>query len=223
MKTTLTLAALGLAAAPMLVQAQSTGSQYESSGSMSSGGANLTQSEARMEADQPSANLDRPSPVTRNDVTYVCGGVGDEEQRYMKEQAKAYDMMLTFATKKGTYVADVDVDIKDAKGNDVLQANCDGPMMLIDLPRGGAYRVRAEAAGYSQNRTVRVASARNNKQRIASAVLTFPQQLAEGPAVEPTSSGSSGGNRGAGMSEGGNTQQPQQEQQQPDAAGSGAR
>lgn len=133
-------------------------------------------------------------PVVQGDVTYLCGGIGAEEAAYMKNEAKDYDLMLTFAARDGAYLADVDVDIADARGNAVLQANCDAPILLVDLPHSGSYRVRADAAGYTLNRTVNVSAAKRNRRGIASASLVWPQQVAEGQAPEPaaTSTGDSG-------------------------------
>ncbi|HYD94909.1 MAG TPA: hypothetical protein VEC01_06255 [Noviherbaspirillum sp.] len=175
-----------------------------SSGAVSgatSGTTNGMRAEAGADLPPPPSPIARLKPVTHEDVTYLCGGVGEEEIAYMKQQARDYDMMLTFAARDGAYLADVDVDIKDAKGNTVLQTACDSPIMLVDLPRGGSYRVRAETAGYSLNRTVRVAGAGNKRQRVASTILSWPQQVAEagGPA---TSTGGSGSAQDSGAASG---------------------
>jgi hypothetical protein len=158
----------------------------------SSGAPNGMQSEAGMElrAAQPVAQ--RLTPVIQQDVTYLCGGVGKEEVTYMKKEAKGYDLMLTFAARDGAYLADVDVDIKNAKGDPVLQAKCDGPLMLVDLPKSGSYRVHAEAAGYAQSQTVKVTAAKKKGQHLASTVLAWPQQVAEIQGPAPTSGGTTG-------------------------------
>lgn len=150
------------------------------------------QSEAGAELLREPSQLSQPRPVTQDDVTYLCGGVGEEEIAYMKEEAKGYDLMLTFAARDGAYLADVDVDIEDAKGNPVLQTACDAPILLVDLPRSGAYRVRAETAGYELNQTVRVAAGAKKRQRVAAAILSWPQRIAESRIGATTSTGSSG-------------------------------
>jgi hypothetical protein len=176
---------------------------------MSSGGSNASRSEAGGGVQRDLASAAYPQPITQNEVTFLCGGVGEQEQAYMKEQAKSYDMMLTFATRSGAYLANVDVDIQDSKGNDVLQANCDGPMMLVDLPRSGTYRVRAETSGYTRNSTVKVVAGKNRSSHtVARAVMIWPQQVAEAPGAATTSSGNSGATRrgqaGSGMEENSN-------------------
>lgn len=158
----------------------------------SSGGSNGMQSEAGMElraAPPPMAEL---KPVVQGDVTYLCGGIGTDEAAHMKQEAKGYDLMLTFAARNGAYLADVNVDIADAKGNSVLQATCDAPIMLVDLPKSGNYRVSADAAGYTLRQTVKVSAAKKNRPSVASAALVWPQRVAEGPASAETATGASG-------------------------------
>lgn len=170
----------------------------------SSGGSNGMQSEAGMDLRATSATSQSTpelKPVVQGDVTYLCGGVGEEEEAFMKQQAKGYDLMLTFAARNGAYLADVNVDIADAKGNSVLQATCDAPIMLVDLPRSGNYRVNADAAGYSLQQTVKVSAAKKTRPSVASASLVWPQQVAEGVPSAETATGASGNEeKGSGAS-----------------------
>lgn len=200
------LIALGVLSTPVLAQVHSTpqpvpGAESSgASGDSSSGasGSGPMRSEAGADLPPPPSPIARLKPVTQDDVTYLCGGVGEEESSYMKQQAKGYDLMLTFATRSGAYLADVDVDIRDAGGNTVLQLACDSPILLVDLPQGGTYKVRAETAGYTLNKSVKVAGGRKQSPKVASSILSWPQQVAEGGAA-PTSTGSgSSGDRAAG-------------------------
>jgi hypothetical protein len=121
------------------------------------------------------------TPKTENGVSYLCGGIGQDEAAQMKQAARDHGLMLTFAARNGSYLADVNVDITDASGNTVLRTTCDGPIMLVDLPKAGNYRIRAEAGGYTLTRTARVAPAGHAK----SLVMAWPQQAveAESPAT----------------------------------------
>jgi hypothetical protein len=143
----------------------------------------------------------RLEPKQANGASYICGGVGKEEATYLKKEAAKHDLALTFAAKDGEYLADVNVAISDAKGNPVLQTRCDGPMMLVDLPRGGTYRVHAETAGYALDRTVKVSKNRGGH-KVASAVLTWPTRVANIDVTGETATGSSGAG-GTGASGGG--------------------
>jgi hypothetical protein len=140
------------------------------------------QSEAGVEeATPPATPAERLKPQTAGDITYLCGGVGAEEVGYMKRAARNYDLQLTFAAKDGSYLADVNVQISDARGKPLLQTTCDAPLLLVNLPQSGRYRVQAEAAGYRLDRTARVEARRNKSAapHVASLVLVWPQQVAE--------------------------------------------
>lgn len=102
-------------------------------------------------------------------ASFVCGGVAQDEQRAMKAQASQHDLMLTFAVSTGAYLADVDVEIRNSRGGVVLSAKCDGPMMLVDLPAGGTYRVTAQANGQTRRETIST-----TRGRVARATLIWP-------------------------------------------------
>lgn len=89
-------------------------------------------------------------------ATYECGGVGQGDQERIKAQAASHHALLTFAESGGAYVADVDVRVLDSRGGEVLSARCDGPLMLLDLPRPGRYRVIATLNGEPRERTLTV-------------------------------------------------------------------
>jgi len=107
----------------------------------------------------PAAVLAAPTPKQQNGITYVNGGVGEEEQAAMKAQRADYNLLLTFATKQsGAYRSDVQLDIMDAKGASLVTAANTGPMFFAKLPPG-TYRVSAAAEGKTFKRTVKVGNA----------------------------------------------------------------
>lgn len=108
-------------------------------------------------AQQASRKADM-QPQTENGVTYVCGGVGLDESTAMKQDAKNYDLMSTFAAQDGSYVADVKVEILDKGGKALVDTTCDGPMMLVKMPHAGSYRMRATINGHAQTKTTAVKS-----------------------------------------------------------------
>lgn len=186
------LLAAGLAAQPAFAQSQTqipagggatgqTGSTY----GFSSGAPNGMRSEAGTDMEVAQLELQMPQPQTQGNVTYLCGGIGETEAAYMNQQASEYDLKLTFASQTGAYLADVDVDIRNPQGQPVLQTLCGGPILLVDLPRSGRYRVQADAAGFTQTRNVQVNA--NSGQRVASVVVTWPQSVVAEmePAEEP--------------------------------------
>ncbi len=97
-----------------------------------------------------------PQSTSENGIDYVCGGVGDDEAASMKQAARNYNLMVTFATRSGDFLSDVNVDIVDAHGRSLVSTPCSGPIMLVKFPKGGRYRIRAEVAGRTTSGTVNI-------------------------------------------------------------------
>ncbi|MDC8756327.1 carboxypeptidase regulatory-like domain-containing protein [Janthinobacterium fluminis] len=115
------------------------------------------------------------APTTENGVTYLCGGIGSTEAAQMKRDASAYNLMLTFAENTGAYLANVGVNISDARGNTILETTCDAPIMLVNFPKAGTYRVKAEVDGHPLNRVVRV----SGRGRHSAVSMVWPSRLIE--------------------------------------------
>lgn len=139
----------------------------------------------------PSVASMQPEPKSENGITYLCGGIGLDESESMKREARNYDLMLTFAARDGSYLADANVDIADARGNSVLKTTCGAPILLVDLPKSGTYRIRSEVAGHTQTKTVNVPT---KKGYAKSMVMVWPRSLVD-QEQSVGSSGSSGSSR----------------------------
>lgn len=118
-------------------------------------------------------------PKIENGVRYLCGGVGLDESDYMKSQARSHGLLMTFATTDGSYLANVHVDIADSRGKPLLSVECDAPMLLVDLPRAGAYRILAQTGGASLARTASVKSSGGSR-------LVFVWPMHGGQSERPT-------------------------------------
>lgn len=114
-----------------------------------------------------SSNAPLPTWQTSGNVRYLCGGVGTGEQIAVRN-ASPRDLLLTFTARTGQYLADVEVEIL-RRGRTVLEANCAGPMMVLDLPGPGRYEVRAKAAGLERRQFIDIPAAGSR-----SAVLRWP-------------------------------------------------
>lgn len=90
-------------------------------------------------------------------ATWRCGGIGDGSQQQIKSEAPGHDLMLTFATPDGAYLADVDVRVRHGAAV-VLQAHCGGPLMLVDVGHQGTYQIDATSNGRTQHKAVTVGS-----------------------------------------------------------------
>jgi hypothetical protein len=117
-----------------------------------------------------------PPTETQNGITYVTGGFGADESSAMKEAAGNYDLVLTFADRDGSYVAEVNVQIIDRDGQPVLDT-VSGPLLLASLPPG-EYRVRADYGGLSRWQTVRVGGERQSR-----LVFTWPSEVGREQAI----------------------------------------
>ncbi len=99
-----------------------------------------------------------PQPKTQGNVTFLSGGIGEDEAAALKGAQRQYPLSMTFsAGKRGAYLAGVQVTITDKSGGTVLQTVSEGPIMLVRLP-SGVYRVDAQANGKTLQREARVAS-----------------------------------------------------------------
>jgi len=101
-----------------------------------------------------SAQTGTSHPAPASGANYICGGVGLDDQEAIKAQAPGHSLMLTFAANTGAFLADVDVQISDAKGNVVVSGTCSGPIMLVDLPRKASWHVRAQSNGVTREKTL---------------------------------------------------------------------
>jgi hypothetical protein len=105
----------------------------------------------------PSAGF-AAQPKEQNGVSYINGGVGTDEQNAMRALKADYNLRLTFATKQtGAYRSDVQLDIADARGTNLLSVPNTGPMFFAKLPPG-TYRISAAAEGKTFKRTVKLGS-----------------------------------------------------------------
>ena len=93
------------------------------------------------------------SVQTSMGITYLNGGVGDEETEAMRRVAKDYPLRMTFSERDGAFIADVSVTITDAKGNSVFELPNAGPKLYVMLPNG-KYNISASFKGKTQSRKV---------------------------------------------------------------------
>lgn len=97
-----------------------------------------------------------PEPQTLNGVTYLSGGIGQDEAAAMKAEAKRYPLSIILSEgKHDAYVANAKLTIADAGGKMVLDAVSVGPIMLVKLP-AGHYRISAMVAGKTLQREAQV-------------------------------------------------------------------
>jgi len=103
-----------------------------------------------------------PQPKTEHGITYVNGGIGEDESAAMKAEARHYPLSLVLsAGKDGEYLANVPLTIRNSAGKALLQTHA-GPIVLIKAPPG-KYRIAATRHGKRLERTV-VVTAKGERQ-----------------------------------------------------------
>ena len=94
---------------------------------------------------------------TSNGFSYLSGGFGEDERERLRSITGGDNLELSFALQSKQYLGGANVLIKDAKGNNVLEAVSEGPLFLADLPAGN-YTVEATAMGKTLKQAVHVPS-----------------------------------------------------------------
>ena len=70
-----------------------------------------------------------------------CTGIGQTKN---DPKWKAYPVLVEFAGPGGEYLANTTLTVTDAKGAEVLEAFCEGPWTLLQLPPGKTYKVAGQ-------------------------------------------------------------------------------
>lgn len=106
------------------------------------------------------ALADDLAPKTAGPISYVCGGVAEDEQQALNAEARNYNLSLLFTQgPRGEYLADVDVQLT-RHGKEVASFRADGPRCLIKAPPA-SYNVVATYQGTTKRATVHTDSTGN--------------------------------------------------------------
>jgi hypothetical protein len=101
---------------------------------------------AMPKADLLAAEIPAPIMITEGKTTqgfpYLAGGVSSNEREIFVERGRGFNLKLSFADRRGPYVADVELVIEAAKGVEIIRMKVDGPLFFIQLPDGD-YAVKA--------------------------------------------------------------------------------
>ncbi|HUY68988.1 MAG TPA: hypothetical protein VMV79_06770 [Alphaproteobacteria bacterium] len=92
-------------------------------------------------------------PVIKGDVTYVTGGIGEDERKALEAMKKDYNLHVINADRSGAFAADVVISIH-GDGVD-LAVSGTGPLFYAKLPPG-AYTISATCDGQQQKKQIRV-------------------------------------------------------------------
>jgi hypothetical protein len=98
-----------------------------------------------------------PQIQHQGDVSYVSGGVGQDESKALERDRSHWPLSMQFTGPGSDFLADVHVRIVDVHNNEVLHADSLGPFMLVKL-RPGRYTVHATYKNRDHTKTVNIAS-----------------------------------------------------------------
>ncbi|KWE29977.1 hypothetical protein [Burkholderia territorii] len=91
-------------------------------------------------------------PIVRNGVAYITGGIGQDEVIAFRDVAPRYNLRITFASKAGHYLSDVDVKLSSGKST-LLDVHTSGPFLFARVPPG-RYTVSAHDRAVQEVRHV---------------------------------------------------------------------
>jgi hypothetical protein len=97
-----------------------------------------------------------PSPMHRDGITYLVGGVGIDSREFMERMAHEYNTQLAFAANPdGHYVVKVHLTLIDAAGRTQFELADAGPVFYAKMPPG-RYEVIASYLGEEKRRRIDV-------------------------------------------------------------------
>jgi hypothetical protein len=98
-----------------------------------------------------------PTLQQKGEASFACGGIGLDESTAYRAAMHQHPLSVMLTATDGSYLADVQIGIERANGNrkSVLATDAQGPICLIDLPKG-RYTVKASSGAATQQRTVTV-------------------------------------------------------------------
>jgi len=91
-------------------------------------------------------------------ISYISGGVGEEESQAILAEAKQWPLLLELSqleNGRGIWIFGAKIKILNTKNQIVFDAQADGPYILINLPAGD-YLVEGAYEGIVQKRSISV-------------------------------------------------------------------
>lgn len=93
-------------------------------------------------------------------ISYISGGVGEEEAQAILAEAKQWPLLLELSqleNGRGVWIFGAKIKILNAQKKLIFDAQADGPYMLINLAQG-EYALEASYQGAIQKRTINITS-----------------------------------------------------------------
>ena len=91
------------------------------------------------------------TPATSNGVTYINGGISDEETAELKAKSGNYNLHVMLSAPNGEYISDVRLRILDARGASLISVDDAGPYLYAQL-KPGTYTLETSTNGESDKK-----------------------------------------------------------------------
>jgi len=98
-------------------------------------------------------------------VTYLNGGISDEELAQLKAQGDSYNLHLLLSAPTGAFISDVGLRVLNASGTPVLTVSDAGPYVYAQLPPG-KYMLEATKSGSAKSVKIAIPSKGSVKSHI---------------------------------------------------------
>ena len=106
-----------------------------------------------------------PEAQRSQGVSYITGGVGEEESTAILAEAKQWPLLLELSqleNGRGVWIFGSQIKIANAKGAMIFDAKADGPYMLVNLDAGD-YVIQASYQGVEQKRAISIKAGQPQK------------------------------------------------------------
>ena len=98
-------------------------------------------------------------------ISYISGGVGEEESQAILAEAKQWPLLLELSqleNGRGVWIFGAKIKILNSQNQVIFDAQADGPYILINL-KAGQYQIEASYQGIVQKRSVSIQPAAPQK------------------------------------------------------------
>jgi hypothetical protein len=106
-----------------------------------------------------------PEAQRSQGVSYITGGVGEEESTAILAEAKQWPLLLELSqleNGRGVWIFGSQIKITNTKGAMIFDAKADGPYMLVNLDAGD-YVIQASYQGVEQKRAISIKAGQPQK------------------------------------------------------------
>jgi len=111
------------------------------------------------------AKADLPEIQSRSNLSCMMGGIGYDEAKAMREEAKRWPLSIEFSEQQGTtypWISGAELQIINQSGSTIFNETCNGPMFLAKLA-SGKYQLIAKYEGITKKQSVMIEDGKSAK------------------------------------------------------------